>query len=650
MVKLYYPPAALLPQGNRDYVELAGAKCLLAMDEEKNLIVLSNIFSELSWGEFWKEAAISDQIEKLTLKHEDADALYDTEILRERLIGAFRKIVNRKLLFFGIASFESNAFERDMEFLELDLADNDRLMNLYKAKRLHNAFPRLEKDGTVEIHFFGEAAAFFSLPNKKTFKEIASTIYPYEGSASGIVAVAQGAANFIILADDIFKEDEMVKHVDKKNLNQMFNLVDKKVLAAPISWFKIALGFESLNTIESFEEVSEDPELKAALDDYKSYLRHLITNREKNTHEKILDDDLGKPIDIYRLTEEQIEEDLDQIMHSMNKLNEMQIISKEISLLYRPPKILFSHGDVDRAAIGGSMGLLSIDVGKNINCIADLRDDITWASYLQEESLENDNVSQVNPENDSSNGSKGIDTDKSSNESFDSFDSFDSFESQEYFDLDNPMQLVSIYRKTLQDIMKGGELFLGTLELESNSFEFSLFPELDLEEEDLQKIQNYYHKTIRKGNFPQLQDGYIKIIWSGMGKEFFTNPDCFGILELAEKMTIDSAYDNSSASGVVCVDSESTYFYILTNSFISQDGFIDIATLNEMYHRIETTSMAPLCWFNIKIGISSLKAHPFWKNASQYTDLLFVMDNYQKYIDTLVKINESEKVYRIYDQ
>ena len=51
-MRLYNPPVALLPKGDRYSVELAGAKCILAMDEEKELIKITDIFSELSQGEY----------------------------------------------------------------------------------------------------------------------------------------------------------------------------------------------------------------------------------------------------------------------------------------------------------------------------------------------------------------------------------------------------------------------------------------------------------------------------------------------------------------------------------------------------------------------------------------------------------------------
>lgn len=53
--------------------------------------------------------------------------------------------------------------------------------------------------------------------------------------------------------------------------------------------------------------------------------------------------------------------------------------------------------------------------------------------------------------------------------------------------------------------MRGSELFLGLLELEANSFEFSLFQELPLEETILKKLQESYHLKIRQENTPNLK-------------------------------------------------------------------------------------------------------------------------------------------------
>ncbi len=630
-MRLYDPPVALLPKGNRYTVELAGAKSFLAMDEEKELIKISDIFSELSQGEFWRgkeNKRIADQIEKINIKHEDSEALYDSKVLAQRIISTLNKIRKRGLIFFGIASFEGNAFETNVfDEMELDIEDQNRLMNLYKVSRVNDAFPNLHRitgagNNFVEINFFGEASHYFTIPEKKHMTDLAAIIYPYEGYASGIVAVAQGAANFILLTDNIFKCDETEQiHIDKNNLNQMFSLLKKGVLAAPISWFKIDLGMNGLKSLDGWDEIKDQPDLVEAIDNYLKYVRSLIVKREIKTLEKILDEDLGNPIDISKLSEDEVEEDLDKIMGALNSLNEMAEEDKAISLLYNPPKILFAYGNKKQAAIGGAISLLSIDVGQNIACIADLRENLSWGEFYYDN-----------------------DTNQTDEKSF-----YDIKEDKHFLELENPIQLRDTYTKAFQGIMKGSEAFLGILELESNNFEFSLFHELEIDEKNLDIIQDFYNKKIKEGGFPQLKDGYIKVHWIGQNSEYFTFENEFpSILDIAEKICTNSAYIDSYASGIVCTSQESTYFYILSNNFHQQNSSIDINNLELMYESLRTSNIAPLCWFKISLGLKTLQNHPYWGSAYQYDTMRIVLDNYQKYMKELIKIKKKEEPYRIY--
>ncbi len=629
MAKLYHAPPALLPLANRQYVELAGSKSFLAIDEEKDFINVRNIFDELSLGEFWREKKISSQIEKLTVKHEDAEALYDTNILVERIISTLDDIISKGLIFLGIASFEGNAFETSV-FNEMDLSwgDQETLMNLYKERRLEESFPDVRKglvnsNEYVECNWFGTASKYFTLPGKKNLNEIAAMLYPYSGNVSGIVAVAQGAANFIILTDSFLKSNTSNTgevRIDKDNLNQMFHLVEKGVLATPISWFKIDFGLKSLEVLTGWDEIKDLEPIKKAQERYLEYHKNLIKQKKK-TIEDILDEDLGRIIDISCMTEDEIERDLSECMATLNKLNEMQLSSQEISLLYNPPKVLFSYGDLKRAAIFGAMSLLSIDIGSNISCIADLRMNLSWGEYVYDEFYKKvDDDSFLNLEGD-----------------------------KDFIEFENPLQLRDIYSKSFQDIMHGGEIFLGLLELESNAFEFSLFQELDIYEQDLETLQQFYQDK-SEVKLPSLKDGHVQIRWFGEGKEYFTfiNHDCVGIYDLADIICSDSAYDNKYATGIVCFDSDSTYFFILNNDFKENSKKINEETLEIMYQKLLKTDMAPLCWFKITLGLESLKKHAFWKSASQYSTLAIILQNYKKYLKTLTEIKEKEMKYRIY--
>ncbi|MCK5346477.1 MAG: hypothetical protein KAR20_23870, partial [Candidatus Heimdallarchaeota archaeon] len=388
-------------------------------------------------------------------------------------------------------------------------------------------------DAFVEINFFGDASNYFTIPNKRELQDLAAILFPYEGYASGIVTVAQGAANFILLTDNIFKSaDHSEIHIDRRNLNQMFKLINMGVLAAPISWFKVDLGLKGLEALDGWDKIKERPEILEAIATYQDYLRNLIIVREEKSIEKILEEDLGTYIqDVSSMSDDEIEEDLDKCMGTLNQLNELDEEDKAVSLLYDPPKILFAYGDRKKVAIGGAMSLLAVDVGANLCCIADLRENVSWGEYIMGET----------PEELDENAFYNI------------------LEDQSFLELENPVDLRDIYGKAFQQIMQGSEAFLGVLELESNAFDFSLFRELDIEDNDLQKITHYYRSKIKTGKFPKLQDGFIKVKWYGKGNEYFSFSDEFpSILDISEKINTNEAYQDKFATGIVATTEEST--------------------------------------------------------------------------------------------
>ena len=636
-MRLYDPPSALFPKGSKYSVELAGAKILLAMDEEKEFHNIGDIFTELSRGDFWRgqeNIRIADEIEKINILNEDAEALYDPNVLAIRVITALELIQKRGLLFFGVASFEGNAFETLVfDEVELDPDDQDKLLNLYKAKR-KSGYPDLMpgegSDAFTEINFFGAASNYFTIPNKRELHDLAAILYPYEGYASGIVTVAQGAANFILLTDNIFKtKNHSEIHIDRRNLNQMFKLINMGVLAAPISWFKIDLGLKGLEALDGWEKIKDRPEIIDAVSIYQKYLRNLIIAREKNSVEKMLEEDLGTYIqDISSMSDEEIEEDHDKCMGALNRLNELDEEDKAVSLLHDPPKILFAHGkNKKKVAIGGAMSLLAVDVGTNLCCIADLRENVSWGEYILGETPEELDESAF----------------------------YNIQEDQSFLELENPTELRDIYGKAFQQIMQGSEAFLGVLELESNGFDFSLFRELDIEGEDLQKICDYYRSKIKTGKYPKLQNGFIKVKWRGRGKEYFSFTDEFpSILDIIEKINTGDAYQDKFATGIVATTEESTIFYILANNYspkhseMTESSKIDHETLSALFEACENTNLAPLCWFKITLGMKTLRNHPYWKQAIQYDTLRIILENYQRYTQELVRIKKTENEYRIY--
>ena len=143
-IRFYNPPPVLLARGNSKETEIGGARSIIAMDKDHNLHVVENIFSELSKAKFWDEPGLENEIENVTPVHQDDSAVYDEQVLIERITSAFEKMKKNRWIFFGIAGFESNAFVTN-QFVDLTEEQRELLQEAHTRIRNQQHFPKLEE-------------------------------------------------------------------------------------------------------------------------------------------------------------------------------------------------------------------------------------------------------------------------------------------------------------------------------------------------------------------------------------------------------------------------------------------------------------------------------------------------------------------------
>jgi len=95
--------------------------------------------------------------------------------------------------------------------------------------------------------------------------------------ATGIVCTSRGAANLYIMSDNIIFQEDIVPelYVDDENL-YIIELGIERELLFPISWFRIDLGIKSLETLELWDEIKNQPKLMKALEYYERYILGLV--------------------------------------------------------------------------------------------------------------------------------------------------------------------------------------------------------------------------------------------------------------------------------------------------------------------------------------------------------------------------------------
>ncbi|MFX1279248.1 MAG: hypothetical protein ACFFA3_07510 [Promethearchaeota archaeon] len=281
-IEFYNAPSAILASGSKLGVELGGSKSILSIDQFHNLYAEGSIFSELSWGAFYQEEGLQDQIDTFETKEYDS-VREDPEELVKTIVDSIYNIMNKLRLFYGIVDFEVDAFLNQNTIipgLKLDYQIINKLLEAHKKTRDKELFPQILSDAKgskkIKLEFQGTKKVNLHLTGTK-LEDYADSLRLARGFATGIVCTSRGAANLYIMSDNIvFKEDVIPElYIDEENL-EIIDMGIERQLLFPISWFRIDLGIKSLETLELWEEIKDDPKLEKALSYYDRYIGGLV--------------------------------------------------------------------------------------------------------------------------------------------------------------------------------------------------------------------------------------------------------------------------------------------------------------------------------------------------------------------------------------
>ena len=335
-IRFYNPPLVLLAKGNKEGVDIGGALSIIAMDKFHHLHIVENIFSELSWGKFWEDPAYNDQIQDFTVKHEDNEGLFDPKELIARLVNAFAKIRANGWIFYGIGDFESNSF-MDALCMDLDYGYVQQLMEEHKRVRDQRKFPvLLDQDLTehsyITSKFNGNGYQYFHYSNTNPVETdlyaIIERMNPLIGYVTGIVCTAQGAANFYIISETMRPLRQKAEtRMNTNTLDEAYNLIRKDVIY-PISWFRIDLNLGSLKTLEQWNEIKDNEDLKFALRAYFKYVKTDLKEEHDLHKQRKKDQEEIDKIEVSELSSEQIVDDISKL-EQLFKMDDLGLFDKK---------------------------------------------------------------------------------------------------------------------------------------------------------------------------------------------------------------------------------------------------------------------------------------------------------------------------------
>jgi hypothetical protein len=286
-LEFFNPPSAILASGTKEGVEIGGTKLIVSIDSKHNFYNEGIIYTEMSWASFYEEKGLEDQIDTFTTMEYDS-IREDPNALVDAIIKTIYQIINNRKIFYGIADFEVDAFldasSSVIPGLKLDYDIINKLLEAHKRSREKELFPKILDDRgikKIKIEFQGTKKQNLHIKGSK-LEDLINKLRLAKGFAVGIVCSSRNAANLYIISDNIvFSKDELPEiYIDEDNINIIEYGIKKKLLF-PISWFRFDIGIRSLETLELWDKIKDNPELNKAIGYYERYINALVYKKFK---------------------------------------------------------------------------------------------------------------------------------------------------------------------------------------------------------------------------------------------------------------------------------------------------------------------------------------------------------------------------------
>ena len=325
-IEFFNPPSAILASGTKKGVEIGGSKSIISIDEEHNFFNEGNIYTEMSWAAFYEEEGLEDQID--TFMTTEFDSIREDPVaLVDIIVKTIYQIINNRKIFYGIADFEVDAFLDEKHTvipeLKLDYSIINKLMEAHKRSREKELFPKiLSEEGInkIKIEFQGTKKNNLHIKGSQ-LEDLINKLRLAKGFGVGIVCTSRNAANLYIMSDNIvFSKDEIAEmYIDEENIKIIEYGIKKKLLF-PISWFRIDIGIRSLETLELWDKIKDNPELSKALGHYERYINALVYKKFKPIAEsQKIGTDLEE--DFYNMTPKERKKALKDMEKAIELLN-----------------------------------------------------------------------------------------------------------------------------------------------------------------------------------------------------------------------------------------------------------------------------------------------------------------------------------------
>lgn len=729
---------------------------MVAVDAEKNLIIVKELLSPSIWTSFWKKYMKGQKSYTIDLNKDASEDACSISWLGDQLIQGLNYIMAKRYVLLGILSMDNQIQDpqilEDWGFFKRRKKYFTDLLTNYRE--LYHEYPTIGEDNSVNIEFIGVGEKFFSISHLN-LAQVAQMSSYFSGNLHGLVSLKEKKIDMMIISQNINKQHQSPPLVmDKKGRDTVINLIKRKEII-PVAGFQFHYGSDALHHIScgdtnlwdsmellpkyakpmklyekyldalKFDKASpiehinfpspfstiiganykekkkrlspedlfredskrttpESPNISENLkfpqkvelkkpnlqpakiklspinlskDKIQSQESSISTEDQSIDYEDVFDqstpkvqlfDDDGKividPSQIDKVlenytpdyTEEKITEvklekmskddifkDLEASLKALSQLDNLALEDHATSRIYYPPLSLISKASKEGMTIGGSTVILSMGTGRNLWMVPEIKCTQMWGKFYEDSDLS---------------------------------DQFEDFVALREKDIESSEELENLLQNAFIRIRSNNHMFLGLCDFEGNGFERNVFdPELMLDSVDISKLMEIHQQKREKMHFPELEsEQWIEVRYFGKPEiiKLFKNPKTSSILEIAHETSNNPIYRIGNISGIVCLDEEAAYFFILSDNFKSihsgteNEYNVDNETLQKMYRLIEEMDLTPASWWRLTLGFQSFESLFQWDDIKDGIIFPIIKENYVKYISNLIKTKEQEDLIR----
>jgi len=283
-LKLKYPSPQLLKADLKTLRQYPRSVAMVAVDSEKNLIIVNEIENPSLWTAFWKQRRTHIDLNSIALTKDMAEDSCSISWLGDQIVKGLNYIMGKGYIFLGILIFDNTVldpqisddwtlFKRNKHYFV------DILKNYFNLEYL----PKIQDNSVIDLEFIGKGEKFFSL-DQMNLSQIAQMTSYFNGELNGIAGMEGNALNLMIISQNIAKRDEIVPlTMNKRGRDTVVNLI-KSGDIIPIAGFQFVYGIDALHKVKCGESnlwnsMEMIPKYAKPVTLYQQYLQALIYDK-----------------------------------------------------------------------------------------------------------------------------------------------------------------------------------------------------------------------------------------------------------------------------------------------------------------------------------------------------------------------------------